>query len=128
MTDLAALLLPFADEPADQQIVVLCHLVSDAVAIDEGELNGALRRAELLLATGGDPRRPLELDGRAVVALAADLESPGGRAALHDALEVLVPEVADIPELAAVLQALLDDGDLAWCGLAAALLANELAS
>ena len=66
VTDLAALLLPFADRTADQQIVVLCHLVSDAVPIDAEELNGALRRAELLLATGGDPRRPLELDGRAV--------------------------------------------------------------
>ena len=128
MTDLAALLLPFADEPADQQIVVLCHLVSDAVPIDAEELNGALRRAELLLATGGDPRRPLELDGRAVSALADDVDSPEGRAALQDALGVLVPEVAEILELAAVLQELLGDGDLAWRGLSAALLAEELAS
>jgi hypothetical protein len=128
VTDLAALLLPFADEPADQQIVVLCHLVADAVPIDAEELNGAIRRAELLLATGGDPRRPLELDGRAVTALASDLDSLEGRAALHDALAVLVPELAELPELAAVLQGLLDDDDLAWRGLAAALLANELAS
>ncbi len=128
MTDLAALLLPFAGEPTDQQIVVLCHLAAGAVPLDPDELNGALRRAELLLATGGDPRRPLELDGRAVTALARDLDSPEGRGALQSALATLVPEVAEIPELAAVLQELLGDGDLAWRGLSAALLADELAS
>jgi hypothetical protein len=128
VTDLAALLLPFAGEPSDQQIVVLCHLAAVAVPLDADELNGALRRAELLLATGGDPLRPLELDGRAVTALAGDLDSPEGRGALHDALAALSPEVAEIPELAAVLRELLGDGDLAWRGLAAALLANELAS
>ena len=34
------------------------------------EANGALRRAELLLAAGGDPRRGLELVGRAVTSVA----------------------------------------------------------
>jgi hypothetical protein len=128
VTDLAALLLPFAGEPSDQQIVVLCHLAAGAVPLDADELNGALRRAELLLATGGDPRRPLELDGRAVTALAGDLDSPEGRGALQSALATLVPEVAAIPELAAVLQELLADSDLAWRGLSAALLADELSS
>ena len=37
-----------------------------------------MRRAELLLAAGGDPRRELELDGRAVTSVADDLDEPDG--------------------------------------------------
>ena len=53
------------------------------------ELHAALRRAELLLAAGGDPRRPLELYGRAVTALAEDLDDPPLRAELAAGLEAL---------------------------------------
>ena len=53
------------------------------------ERNAAVRRAELLLAAGGDPHRPLELYGRAATALAADLDSPEARASLADGLAEL---------------------------------------
>jgi hypothetical protein len=42
-------------------------------------VKAATRRAELLLATGGDPRRELDLDGRAVAAIAEDLDEPDAR-------------------------------------------------
>src|SRR5579884_3739632 len=52
---------------------VLAYLAGRAVDLDPGELNGARRRALLLVAAGGDPHRELEVDDRAVKALAADL-------------------------------------------------------
>ena len=60
-----------------------------ASTVDEAELHAALRRSELLLATGGDPRRPLELYGRAVTALADDLDEPALRAELAAGLDAL---------------------------------------
>ncbi|HEX5449028.1 MAG TPA: hypothetical protein VFW85_03120, partial [Gaiellaceae bacterium] len=38
---------------------VLAYLAGAAVEIDVGELNGARRRAMLLVAAGGDPHREL---------------------------------------------------------------------
>src|SRR5207244_7691813 len=54
-------------------------LFRSEVALDPDELNGALRRAILLLATGGDPQRELALDSRAVVALADELDRKSTR-------------------------------------------------
>ena len=67
-----------ATERADpeEQWALLCFVAGRNVTIDAHDLNAALRRSELLLATGGDPRRPLELYGRAVTALAEDLDEP----------------------------------------------------
>lgn len=126
MTDLASVLLPFEDSPPDDQIVVLCHCVAQGVWIDEDELNGAIRRAQLLLATGGDPRRPLELDGRAVTALAADLGTPQRRDALMAELDSLAADVVELPSLRSTLDRLGADHDLAWRGLCAALLADSV--
>ena len=60
----------------EEQWVLLCFLAGQSVTVDMAELHAALRRSELLLAAGGDPRRPLELYGRAVTALAEDLDDP----------------------------------------------------
>ena len=57
------------------------------VQIPEDEAAGALRRAVLLLAAGGDPHRALELDGRAVTGMAVELDSPERRAALARGLD-----------------------------------------
>jgi hypothetical protein len=127
MNELASVLLPFEDSPFEDQIVVLCHSVMQGISIDEAELNGAIRRAQLLLATGGDPRRPLELDGRAVTALANDLDAPERRGALRAGLDGLAPDLEGLSALAAVLERLRGDSDLAWRGLCAALLADDLA-
>ena len=106
--------------------VALVYLVREDVVLDEDELHGALRRAVLLLATGGDPRRGLDFDGRAVTALADDLDAPAHRAELIAALEDVVELLAGLPHLTARVAALRDDPDRAWRTLALALLADEL--
>jgi hypothetical protein len=127
LSALADILEQFEDGPAEVRIVVLCHCVAGNVTIDEDDLNGALRRAQLLLATGGDPRRPLELDGRAVGSLAGDLDDEEGRRQLLDQLAGLAGELEELPEASATLAELGADPDLAWRGFAAALLADALA-
>jgi hypothetical protein len=86
---------------------------------------GAVRRAVLLLAAGGDPRRGLDLEGRAVTALAADLDDPGRRAALAAGLAVLAEDAAGLPAAAAVAR-LAADPELAWRAYAAGVLADSL--
>ena len=58
---------------------VLAYLAGQAVSLDEAELNGARRRALLLVAAGGDPHRELDVDDRAVKSIAADLHTQARR-------------------------------------------------
>jgi hypothetical protein len=113
-------------EPEEQWSLV-CFVAGRSVELDAEVLNAALRRAELLLATGGDPHRTLELYGRAVTALARDLDSPTARAQLRVGLEALQDDVAGVPGAAEAVRLLLGDPDLAWHSFALALLAEELA-
>lgn len=106
---------------------MLCFFAGQAVALDAGEVNAAIRRAELLLAAGGDPHRPLELYGRAVSSLAADLDDPAHRASLAAALVALEPEVQGLRGADEALRLLLRDPELAWQAFAMALLADALA-
>jgi hypothetical protein len=99
-----------------------------APPIVEDELRGAVRRAVLLLATGGDPHRGVDLDGRAVTALAADLDAPERRTALVGGLASLLAMAAGLPAVGAALTRLIGDEELAWRALAAGLLGEELAS
>ena len=119
-----------AAERADpqEQWVLLCFLAGRSVSLDEHELNAALRRSELLLATGGDPRRPLELYGRAVTALAEDLDSPAGRAELAAGLAALGPQVEGLRGATEALRLLTRDADLAWQCFGMALLAEVIAA
>lgn len=104
-----------------EELVALALLAGREVPLDEDELRGALRRSLLLLASGGDPRRGLELDGRAVTALADELDAPERREALLAGLRSLAGEV---PEA----DALLAEPELAWRLYACGLLAEELAA
>ena len=119
-----------AAERADpeQQWVLLCFIAGRHVTLDVDERMAVLRRAELLLAAGGDPRRPLELYGRAVTAIAADLDTPGARTELGVALGQLAEATADLRGASEALRLLSNDPDLAWQCFAMALLAEELAS
>ena len=103
---------------SEPELVSVAWIAGRSVAIDQGELLGAVRRALLLLAAGGDPRREPELDGRAVTALAAELDRPERRAELAAALRGLRDGA----------EALLADPELAWRAFACAQLAEELAS
>lgn len=114
------------EEPL-QQWALLCFLAGREVDVDPDERNAALRRAELLLASGGDPRRSPELYGRPVAAVAADLDAPERRAALRRALAAIEPEVAGLRGAAEALRVLLADADLAWQVYAYAVLAERLA-
>jgi hypothetical protein len=111
----------------EEQWPVLCFLAGRSVEIEADKLNGAIRRAELLLAAGGDPRRALELDGRATTAVAADLDAPGRRDQLRASLERLQSDAHGLPVTDEALERLIGDGDLAWQCFAMALLAGELA-
>ena len=112
---------------AEDRLVLLCFLAGRDVALDAGDLRAALRRSELLLAAGGDPRRPLELRGRAVTALAADLDEPGRRTQLLAGLASLVSATGNLPRAADALAHLTRDTDLAWQCYAMALLGEALA-
>jgi hypothetical protein len=104
----------------------LAYLAGQGVRLDEDELRGAVRRAELLLAAGGDPRRELELDGRAVTALAGDIDEPAARAELLRGLERLHGESEGLPAVDAALTRLREEPELAWRCYACALLAEAI--
>ena len=79
-------------------LALLAWLAGREVELDVDAAHGALRRATLLLAAGGDPRRGPDLDSRAVTALAAELDAPERRAALAAGIVRLHGEAAKIAE------------------------------
>jgi hypothetical protein len=111
----------------DEALALLAWLGGAGVAVPEPEARGAVRRAMLLLAAGGDPRRALDLEGRAVTALAAELDRAERRTALALGLEALRAEASGLAATEAALARLLGDPDLAWRAYAAGLLGEELA-
>jgi len=124
---------PFADVLArvdagelGDPLPVLAYLAGRAVRVDEAELNGARRRALLLVAAGGDPHRELDVDDRAVKAIAADLHTPERRDELARSIDALVLRVRDLPAARDAALFLAGDVDLAWRLFALALLAEEL--
>ena len=112
--------------PSNSLLLGLAWLAGREVQIDADEVHAALRRAELLLAAGGDPRRELELDGRAVVAVAADLDDPGAREQLEDALARLTADSEGLAAVSGGLAQLRSQPDLAWQCYACALLAEAI--
>jgi hypothetical protein len=107
---------------------VVAYLAGQAVKLDDQELNGARRRALLLVAAGGDPHRGLEVDDRSVKALAADLYTEERRDQLARAVDSLVLRVRELPVAREAALFLAADLDLAWRLFALALLAEELAA
>jgi len=106
--------------------VSLVLIAGQEIEFDPDELRAARRRAVQLLATAGDPRREPDPNGRAVTALAADLDAPEHRAALAEGLDSLGAAVAGLPEISARLERLAGDKELAWRWFACTLLAEEL--
>jgi hypothetical protein len=120
-----------ADDPSGEQLpvalVVLAAMAARDVALDPEEAHGAVRRALLLLAAGGDPARGLDLNGRAVSSLADDLDSPERRAALAEGLAGLIVEATGLPYVSEAVRALAAETDVAWRAYACSLLAEDLA-
>jgi hypothetical protein len=106
---------------------VLAYIAGQAVEIDEGDLNGGRRRALLLVAAGGDPHRDLDVDDRAVKALAADLYTDERREQLGRSIDALVLRVRERPVAREAALFLAADVDLAWRLFSLSLLAEELA-
>jgi hypothetical protein len=110
-----------------QACAMLAFVAREGISLPEDELRAARRRALLVLAAGGDPHRELELDGRGVTGFSADLDSPERRIELEASLRDLKAAAEGLPRASFLLDALLEDSDLAWRSLAVALLAEELA-
>ena len=100
--------MPRAD---DVELVVAAFVAAEHVPLSPEERNGAVRRALLVHAAGGDVHRDPALGDAAVARIARDLDTPARRTALLAALP---------PQLRA-------DGERAWRAFACALLADELA-
>jgi hypothetical protein len=107
-------------------VVVLASVAGAEVSLDGEERAGAVRRALLLLAAGGDPNRGLALEGRAVEALATDLDDPKRREILASGLAELASDAQGLPHVSEALRGLLDAPDIAWRAYACSLLAAEL--
>jgi hypothetical protein len=108
-------------------VAVLAGIAGREIPLDEDELHGAARRSLLLLASGGDVERGLDLRGPAVTAFAEELDVGLRRAALLGGLEALRAEAVGLPHVSEALRALIEDQDTAWRAYAAAILATELA-
>jgi hypothetical protein len=115
------------EEQGGDPMPALAWLAAQTIGIGEDELHAARRRALLLLASGGDPRRELDPESRAVASVAADLDTDARRAALQAVLAELRSEADGLPAVASALDALASDGGLAWRWAACALLAEEFA-
>ena len=113
------------DPRSPELLVSVAWLLIDAVPLDEPELKAARRRALLVLAAGGDPSRELDLDSVAAERLAAELDAEPRREALAAALGGL--DTDGLPTVAAAVELLRADPELAWRLFALALLADELA-
>jgi hypothetical protein len=105
---------------------VLAYVAGTKLALPEAEVNEVRRRAMLLLAAGGDPRRQLEIDDRAVKSLAVDLYTDARRNELGSALDELALLARDLPTVREAVLFLAGDPDLAWRLFALGLVAEEL--
>ena len=112
--------------PSSSLLLGLAWLAGQEVELDADELKAATRRAELLLATGGDPRRELDLNGRAVASMAQDLDDPVARERLEDALARLTADSEGLAAVSDGLARLRAQPDLAWRSYAGALLAEAI--
>jgi hypothetical protein len=107
-------------------LVVLAAVAGDDVPLDEDEVHGACRRALFLLTAGGDPERGLDLNGRAVSALADELRTVDRQLALEQGLAELRAQAKGLPHVSEAVHALADAPDVAWRAFACSLLAAEL--
>jgi hypothetical protein len=112
--------------PSNSLLLGLAWLAGQEVELDPDEVKATVRRAELLLAAGGDPRRELELDGRAVTSVAEDLDEPEARDQLEDSLARLAAASEGLPGVTEGLARLRAQPDLAWQSYACALLAEAM--
>lgn len=119
-----------AAEPGSETLALGLVLIASAagqeVEIDDDEAHGAGRRALLLLAAGGDPERGLDLNGRAVTALAEELRTVDRQLALERGIAALRVQAKGLPHVSEAVHALTETPDVAWRAYACSLLAEQL--
>jgi hypothetical protein len=108
-------------------VSVLSYIAGLRLELPDVEVTEARRRAMLLLATGGDPRRELGVDEPAVKSVALDLHTDSRQAELAAALDELARQSRDLPRVRAAALFLAADVDLAWRLFALGLVAEEIA-
>lgn len=113
-------------DTAEEPDAALTLIAGRDVELHDEELRGAQRRAVQLLAAGGDPRRGLDVEGRAVRALAEDITDEAKQQTLTAGLEGLLATAAGLPHVTERIGALRADSDLAWRWFASTLLADEV--
>lgn len=114
------------EEELATAVVALAFYAGQEIDVAVADRRASARRALLLLAAGGDPARGLDLRGREVGALAADLDSPERRSELLTGLGRLTRRCSGLPHVTEVVRALVGDADLVWRAYAAGLLAEAL--
>ncbi|MET1010664.1 MAG: hypothetical protein ABWY96_11490 [Gaiellaceae bacterium] len=107
-------------------LVVLATVAGRKVHFYEYEAHGAARRALLLLSTGGDPGRGLDLHGRAVTAMAEDMRTVDRQIALEEGLRQVRLQAEGLPHVSEALHGLVEAPDVAWRAYAAGILAQAL--
>jgi hypothetical protein len=108
-------------------LVTVASVAGRDVPIGDDETRAAGRRALLVLASGGDPSRGLDLHGPAVERLAAELDAPERRSALATGLVRLRDDTIGLRHVSEAIKALIDAPETAWRAYAAAVLAEQLA-
>jgi len=107
-------------------LVVLATVAGRDVHLDEDETHGAARRALLLLSTGGDPGRGLDLHGRAVSAMADDLRTVDRQIVLEEGVKELRLQAEGLAHVSEAIHGLVEAPDVAWRAYVAGVLAQEL--
>lgn len=107
-------------------LVTVASVAGRDVPLDKDETRAAGRRALLVLASGGDPSRGLDLNGPAVERLAGELDAPQRRSALNTGLVRLRDDAIGLRHVTEAVKALIDAPETAWRAYAAAVLAEQL--
>ncbi|MDQ3669574.1 MAG: hypothetical protein M3377_04740 [Actinomycetota bacterium] len=126
MVALEASLAASGEDELATALVVLASVAGERVPLEPERRLAATRRALLLLTAGGDPTRGLDLNGRAVTALAEDLRDTDRQIALEEGIRELAPAASGLPHVSEALHALIHAPDVAWRAYVCSLLAEDL--
>ena len=115
-----------SEATAADRLVIAAAAAGRTVPLEPDEARAVLRRALFLHAAGGDALRAFDLEGRAVLGAAKDLDTTERRAELEGGLDRLGLEAAGLPNLEGAVEALVAEPDLAWRAYACSVLLDGL--